>query len=162
MSFFVAFGGQKRPKQKSDIAQFSIVSTLQQINDGRDGKPPEGDVVDDGEEVDGDGAVGEEQARGLLQFALEDLKQGAGLDHGEELRVRLVGMRRHIELISGSLEGLPAALFSLSLVPGALLQTIASTLEGNVPLPALQVAQRACHITCSVSMQLMPDSVAPD
>ena len=76
-----------------DIAQFSIVSTLQQINDGRDGKSPEDAVVDDGEEVDGDGAVGEEQARSLLQLAFKDLKQGAGLNHGEECRGRLAGRR---------------------------------------------------------------------
>ena len=131
-SFFRSFfWGQKRQKWKSDIAQFSVVSTLQQINDGRDGKPPEDDVVDDGEEVDGDGAVGEEQARGLLQFALKDLKQGAGLNHGEGFRARLAGTRPAYYLYLARARGassMPAALFSLSLVPGALLQTIASTL----------------------------------
>ena len=52
-----------------------------QINDSRDGEAPEDDVVDEGDEVDGYEAVGEEEARRLLQFALEDLKQGARLNH---------------------------------------------------------------------------------
>ena len=52
-----------------------------QINDSRDGEAPEDDVVDEGDEVDGDEAVGEEEARRLLQFALEDLQQGARLNH---------------------------------------------------------------------------------
>ena len=66
------------------IRQCPVFNSLNpdQIYHSRDGKPPEEEVVDDGDEVNGDGAVGEEQARRLLQFALKDLKQGARLNHG--------------------------------------------------------------------------------
>ena len=78
------------------IRQPPVFNSLnsEQIYDSRDGKTPEEDVVDDGDEVDGDGAVGEEQARRLLQLALKDLKQGARLNHGEGSRARLVGRGR--------------------------------------------------------------------
>ena len=103
------------------FSNFQPSWNFEQVRNSRNGKPPEKDVVDGGDQVDGDHVVGEEQARSLLQLALEDLEQGARLHYCAGVqKVRLEMKGFHVGLIS-ILQDFHSPF------PGALPQAIAST-----------------------------------